>query len=204
MLITLWENGKSGWKVKNWKWKTNQLCHPKETGTKVSWMIYHEKTQIRAKAGFHVSIEMYDGMKCMMCVEWSCWHKFGYWLWYISRTLAVKLMWFEKRKMMLPVDPVLCVTAAHQGTGTGCSTAPVTRFQGEYFHFFGHFPLTHNAQRRFLLFSSVVCISAGYMLQNCLPLFCFAPRMKKAQCLGYTQSCSLIFWVTLSVLQYSC
>lgn len=23
---------------------------------------------------------------------------------------------------MLPVDPVLCVTAAHQGTGTGCST----------------------------------------------------------------------------------
>lgn len=85
-------------------------------------MIYHEKTQIRAKAGFHVSVEMYDGTKCMMCVEWICWHKFGYWLWYISRTLAVKLLWFEKRKMMLPVDPVLHITVAHQGTGTGCST----------------------------------------------------------------------------------
>ena len=37
-------------------------------------MIYHEKTQIRAKAGFHVSIEMYDGMKYMMYVKYIYWH----------------------------------------------------------------------------------------------------------------------------------
>lgn len=83
---------------------------------------------------------------------------------------------------------------------------PVTRFLGEYLHFFwpsSHLPLTCNAQRRFLLFSSVVYIFAGYMLQNCLLLFCFAPRMKKAQNLGHTRSYGLIFWVTVSILQYS-
>lgn len=82
LLVTSGENEKSRWKVKNWKWKTNQLCHLKEAGTKGGWilrgeMIYHGKIQIRAKAGFHVSLGAYDGMMYTVPMKCICLHSLG-------------------------------------------------------------------------------------------------------------------------------
>lgn len=98
MLITLWENGKSRWKVKRWKRKPNQLCHPKEAGTEVGWMLrgemtYHEKTEIEAKSDYHVAIAMYDGMKWMMYMKCIYWHNL-----YIGseRSVEVTVVWQEE------------------------------------------------------------------------------------------------------------
>lgn len=46
---------------------------------KVGWMlrgekIYHEKTETRAKAGFHLLIEKYDGKKLLRYMKCICWH----------------------------------------------------------------------------------------------------------------------------------
>lgn len=98
MLITRWGNGKSGWEVKRWKWKPNQLCHSKEAGTEVGWMLrgemtYHEKTEIEAKSDFHVAIAMYDVMKWMMYMKCIYWHNL-----YIGfeRSVEVTVVWQEE------------------------------------------------------------------------------------------------------------
>lgn len=178
MLIVVWQKGESGWEVESWKQKTNRLCRPKKAGNNLDWMpreqmIYHERTQIRAKVGFHVSIDMYDVHEMQLLV-W-----FGYWIWHISRTLAVTVGWFGKRKMTPLMHAIMHVTVAQQSTVVLVQRNTKTTDIGEppsniweenevwtyermnIFTFFNlEFisPLTHNAQRH-VCFSSVWFVS---------------------------------------------